>query len=73
MRALLGLLCLFSTAPALAAGARCDDALRSARTEEVRSVLAEISADRPDAANRTTSDLPEGLREAIEVWTKGQT
>jgi hypothetical protein len=71
MRALLGLLCLFSTAPAFAAGARCEDALRSARTEEVRGVLAEISADRPDAASRATSDLPEGLREAIEVWTKG--
>jgi hypothetical protein len=71
MRALLGLLCLFTTAPAFTASAQCDNALRSARTEEVRSVLAEISADRPDPAIRATSDLPEGLREAIEVWTKG--
>ena len=67
MRAVLGFLCLFSLAPA--AAGPCADNPRSARTEEVRAVLAAIAQAETDAA--VTSDLPEGLKEAIEVWTRG--
>ena len=69
MRALLGFLCLFSIAPA--AANPCADNPRTARTEEVRAVLADIAKDEADPAAPATSDLPQGLKEAIEIWTKG--
>ncbi len=70
MRALLGLLCLFSCAQAASASQRLDDA-RVARTAEVRAVLSEIAARRDPADERRSHDLPDGLREAVEAWTRG--
>ncbi len=70
MRALLGLLCLFSCAQAASASQRLDDA-RVARTAEVRAVLSEISDKRDSAQERRSHDLPDALREALEAWTRG--
>ena len=68
MRALIGLLCLFSGDPAASVGGDADEA-RLARSAEVRAVLSEISARSPAPNDSIPHDLPDGLREAVEAWT----
>ena len=70
MRALLGLLCFFCGAQA-AAAKDAVDANRQARTAEYRAVLSEIAVVRPRSEERLSHDLPDPLREALDVWTKG--
>jgi hypothetical protein len=70
MRALLGILCLFSCAPAATASERAD-AARLARAAEVRAVLSEISDKRDPSDGLRSHDLPDDLREAVEAWTRG--
>lgn len=70
MRALFGILCLFSCAEAASAAQRLHDA-RVARTAEVRAVLSEISARRGTPDEERSHDLPDDLREAVEAWTRG--
>jgi hypothetical protein len=64
MRAIFGFVCFFS----LSAIAPLDDdqSKRAVRTAEARAVLAEIAVEQPSQAG---TDLPEGLRQAIEAWT----
>ncbi len=69
MRALFGFLCLFSCAQAASAAQRLEEA-RTARTAEVRAVLSEISDSRDATLERHSHDLPDGLREAVEAWTR---
>src|SRR3712207_7413564 len=56
MRALLGILCLFSCAPAATASERADVA-RLARAAEVRAVLSEISDKRDPSDGLRSHDL----------------
>ncbi len=68
MRALLGILCLFSCA---ATASERADAARLARAAEVRAVLSEISDKRDPSDGLRSHDLPDDLREAVEAWTRG--
>ena len=69
MRALLGLLCFFCGAQTVAAKDAVE-AARQARTAEYRAVLSEIAVARPRSEERLSHDLPDPLREALEVWTE---
>jgi hypothetical protein len=72
----LPILCLVAGLRGLFAGLPADDldgfeARRIARTENYRAVLAAIAADPAHPRAQRPYDLPDGIREAIEAWTKG--
>ena len=70
MRALFGILCLFSSVSAVSASQRTDSE-RLARAAEVRAVLTEIAESRPASSERQSHDLPDELRKSFEAWTRG--
>ncbi len=70
MRALFGILCLFSSVSA-ASASQSAESERLARAAEVRAVLTEIAESRPASAERQSHDLPDELRKAVEAWTRG--
>lgn len=69
MRGPFGILCPCSSHTAQSAIAAHLSAIRSKRTEEYRAILLEIAAGAKAIAS-PAHDLPYGVREAIEVWTK---
>ena len=67
MRAILALLCLFSGLPDDASADGFDAAQE--KTEKYRALLSELaSSGTPDGESVT--DLPDGLRQAVEAWTR---
>ena len=68
MRALLGLLCFFCGAQTVTAK-NAGEAARQARTAEYRAVLSEIAVARPRPEERLSHDLPDPLRDALDLWT----
>jgi len=67
MRAILALLCLFSSLPDEASAEGCDAA--QDKTEKYRALLSELASPRMAPDSRTAVDLPDGLKQAIEDWT----
>jgi hypothetical protein len=70
MRAILALLCLFSGLPDDAPAEGLDAAQE--KTEKYRAFLSELASSETTPDVRTTIDLPEGLKQAIEAWTDPQ-
>lgn len=68
MRAILALLCLFSGSPDDPA-AESFDAGQEPKVERYRSFLTELASSSAAPAAETLIDLPDGLKQAIEVWT----
>jgi hypothetical protein len=69
MRAILALLCLFGGSPN-DGKAETFDAGQEPKVERYRALLSDLAASSTSSANNTPIDLPEGLREAIETWTR---
>ena len=67
MRAILALLCLFSGLPD-DTPAEGFDATQE-KTERYRAFLSELASPDTPSGIETASDLPEGLKQAIEDWT----
>ncbi|HEV2564729.1 MAG TPA: hypothetical protein VGU19_06565 [Microvirga sp.] len=69
MRAILALLCLFSGLPDDTSAEGYDTAQE--KTETYRVLLSELaSPGTPDS--KAATDLPDGLKQAIEAWTGPQ-
>jgi hypothetical protein len=68
MRAILALLCLFCGLPDDATAEILDTGQES-KAERYRALLSDLASS-TDPAITTPIDLPEGLREAIETWTR---
>ncbi len=68
MRAILALLCLFCGLPDDVT-AESLDAGQEPKVERYRALLSDLASS-PNLAMKTPIDLPEGLREAIEAWTR---
>jgi hypothetical protein len=70
MRAILTLLCLFCGLPDDVT-AESFDAGQEPKVERYRALLSDLAASSTSSsAIRTPIDLPEGLKEAIETWTR---
>jgi hypothetical protein len=71
MRAILALLCLFGGTPddVMAEGF---DATQEPKVETYRALLSELGASSGNLADKAPIDLPAGLREAIENWTRNE-
>ncbi|MGO4524829.1 hypothetical protein AB4097_08175 [Microvirga sp. 2MCAF35] len=67
MRAILALLCLFSGMPDDASAEGFDAGQE--KTERYRSLLSELASSGTTPGIETATDLPEGLKQAIEAWT----
>ncbi|WP_114943672.1 hypothetical protein [Microvirga calopogonii] len=67
MRAILALLCLFSGLPDDASAEGFDAAQE--KTEKYRSLLSELASSGTSPGIEMATDLPEGLKQAIEAWT----
>jgi len=67
MRVILALLCLFSGSPDDASAEGIDAAQE--KTERYRSLLSELASTGASSSSETASDLPEGLKQAIDAWT----
>jgi hypothetical protein len=67
MRAILALLCLFSGLPD-DASAEGFDATQE-KTEKYRAFLSALAASGTTPDIETATNLPEGLKQAIEAWT----
>jgi hypothetical protein len=68
MRALLAALCLFCGSAVDVAVEEFDAAQRP-KVERYRVLLSELTASGEPMAIKTATDLPDGLKEAIEAWT----
>jgi hypothetical protein len=68
MRAILALLCVFCSLPN---DARVEsfDGGQEPKVEWYRALLSDLASG-TNSAIRTPIDLPEGLKEAIEAWTR---
>jgi hypothetical protein len=69
MRAILSILCLFAGLPADVVAEEFE-ATRLEKAERYRAILAAIAADPALSVERKPSDLPDGVREAVEAWTQ---
>ncbi len=69
MRAILALLCLFGGSPNDET-AETFDAGQEPKVERYRALLSDLAASSTSSAINAPIDLPEGLREAIETWTR---
>jgi hypothetical protein len=69
MRAILALLCLFGGSPNDGT-VESFDAGQEPKVERYHALLSELAASSTNSAIKTPIDLPEGLREAIETWTR---
>ncbi|EIM29506.1 hypothetical protein [Microvirga lotononidis] len=67
MRAILALLCLFSGLPD-DTPAEGFDATQE-KTERYRAFLSELASWDTSPSIETATDLPEGLKQAVEAWT----
>jgi hypothetical protein len=69
MRAILALLCLFcGLSDDATAGSF--DAGQEPKVERYRALLSDLAVSSTSTAIKTPIDLPEGLKEAIEIWTR---
>jgi hypothetical protein len=69
MRAILTLLCLFCGLPDdVTAGSF--DVGQEPKVERYRALLSDLAVSSTGSAIKTPIDLPEGLKEAIETWTR---
>jgi len=68
MRAILALLCLFCGSPddVMAEGL---DTVQQPKVDQYRAFLSELASFSTAPKVEAPIDLPEGLKEAIEVWT----
>ena len=69
MRSILALLCLFCGLSDDAT-AKSFDAGQEPKVERYRALLSDLAASSTSTAIKTPIDLPEGLKEAIEIWTR---
>ena len=69
MRAILALLCLFCGLPDDVT-AESFDAGQEPKVERYRALLSDLAASSTRTAIKTPIDLPEGVKEAIEIWTR---
>jgi hypothetical protein len=69
MRAILTLLCLFSCLPD-ETSAESFEAVQG-KTEKYRALISELASPEPVPGTETATDLPDGLKQAIESWTTG--
>jgi hypothetical protein len=69
MRAILALLCLFSGTPDDPT-AEGFNAAEEPKVERYRTLLSELASSATVPRAKTPIDLPEGLKEAIEDWTR---
>ena len=69
MRAIVAVLCLFWGSPDDAT-AEGFDAAQEPKVERYRALLSELAPPRMAPETRTPIDLPEGLKEAVEEWTR---
>ncbi len=69
MHAILALLCLFCGLPNDAT-AESFDTGQEPKVERYRALLSDLAASSTSQAIKTPIDLPEGLKEAIEIWTR---
>jgi hypothetical protein len=67
MRAILALLCLFSSLLDDASAEGFDTTQE--KTEKYRVFLSELASSGTTPDIETATDLPEGLKQAIEAWT----
>jgi hypothetical protein len=70
MRAMLAALCLFCGS-AVDVAAEDFDAAQQPKVERYRVLLSELTAAGEPRAVEAATDLPDGLKEAIEAWTNG--
>jgi hypothetical protein len=71
MRAILSILFLFSGTPDDMT-AESLNATDERKVERYRILLSELVSSTCDAETKTPTDLPEGLKEAIEGWTRDE-
>jgi hypothetical protein len=71
MRATLALLCLFCGFPNNMTP-ESSDTLQEPKVEKYRILLGELASSGTVSAVEALIDLPEGLKEAIEVWTEAR-
>jgi hypothetical protein len=69
MRAILAVLCLFWGSPDDAT-AEGYDAAQEPKVERYRALLSELASSRTTLETKIPIDLPEGLKESIEEWTR---
>ena len=71
MGAILALLCLFCGSPS-DVPAESLDAAQELRVDTYRAFLSELASSSRVPVAEAPIDLPKGLKEAIEVWTRAQ-
>lgn len=71
MRAILAILCLFCGSPD-DTSAEGFDAAQDSKVMKYRVLLSELSSLGAVPETRAPTDLPEGLKEAIEDWTRSE-
>jgi hypothetical protein len=71
MRAILALLCLFGGSPNDVT-AEGFDAPQEPKVEKYRALISELGMSSGNLADEAPIDLPAGLREAIEDWTRNE-
>ena len=69
MRAIFALLCLFCSLPNDVT-AESFDAGQEPKVDRYRALLSDLAASSTSSAIKTPIDLPDGLKEAIETWTR---
>lgn len=69
MRAILALLCVSCSSPS-DVPAESPDATQEPRVDRYRAFLSELASSSVVPVAEAPIDLPEGLKEAIEVWTR---
>jgi hypothetical protein len=69
MRTILAVLCLFCGSPDDVTAEDCAST-QEPKVERYRALLSEMASSRENVGTKAPIDLPEGLREAIEDWTR---
>jgi hypothetical protein len=69
MRSILALLCLFCGQPDDVT-TESFDAGQEPKVERYRALLSDLAASSTSSAIKTPTDLPEDLKEVIEIWTR---
>lgn len=69
MRALLAILCLFCGSPD-DPSSEGYDAMQEPKVERYRILLFELASSSPTLGVSAPIDLPDGLKEAVEKWTR---
>ncbi|WP_150117824.1 hypothetical protein [Microvirga vignae] len=71
MRVILALLCLFCGSPDDVTEENFD-AMQEAKVDKYRTFVSELASSSTVSTAEAPIDLPEGLKEAIEVWTRAR-